>query len=290
MSTEPRSADKLRCVILGHVCIDRNTVDGVFSEGWGSSCCFISHYLATRHPETSTSVIAPHGHDFIPYAEGLHLLNPPANHPTMVYRNLVERGQRAQWCEHPSPDPVPLTPAMRDELAAADIVFVAPLTPGLEPDWVRQALAQTSALKVLLPQGYLRKVAADGTVSQSSPHLTEQVIGLFDLVVYSDEDCQEAVAVAASWKRSAQKTEIVVTHNSRGASYVVAAGARAESTTDQTVSILVPTTPIHTSQITRPVGAGDVFSAALALAVKSGEGIEPTIVSAHAGTSRYLTS
>ncbi len=218
-------------------------------------------YMVSEFEQLSyvvAAVVAPYGDDFVEIAPETPLLGTPAAAPTLLYRNLFVDGHRLQECRHTEgADAVPLTEATTDQLADSDIVIVAPLLDTFSGDYIEQIFAATSAgaLRVLVPQGYFRRVGADHRISQVEFADYAHVLPFFDLVVFSDEDCVDALARASEWSAEFAQTRIVVTQNERGATLFVGGVAHP-----------VAATPVETADSVVTIGAGDVFSAHLALA------------------------
>lgn len=268
-------------VFAGHICIDHNAVDGKPQTGWGSPALYMADYLQSVHGLSST-IIAPYGKDFAPFAAGFSLYpKTPTSEHTLLYQNIVQHGQRTQYCQHAEEATLPkLDDDARAHLKAADILFVVPLTPNVGNDTYFSELmhsARPDCLKVLLPQGFLRHIAADGLVSPREFKEAARVLPYFDLVVISDEDHPDAIATARSWKAINPKTEYIVTQNAGGASIVGA---------DDLVHI--PTTPIANEDIVSPVGCGDVFSVATAYSLYQSHDLPAAVRAGHHATHQKL--
>ena len=110
-------------------------------------------------------------------------------------------------------------------------------------------------VQVLLAQGLMRVSAGEsrgGWRRVERRDITDEEAagwGCFDIVVFSDEDLDDAVAKAVRWSAVSRQTGFVVTQGGMGATLCY----RGEATT-------VPVEPVGESS---PVGAGDVFGAAV---------------------------
>lgn len=261
-----------RIIFVGQVCIDHNTVEHATYVSWGSPALYMAKYLQMAYGITPT-ILAKHGADFVGYTGNI-LLCPrePSSDPTLIYENIVKDGRRIQRCRnHLAAAPVPITREVKSLLAKADIIFLAPLTPTYTSQYVAELMDNTpeKCLKVLLPQGYLRKINEDSLVQLRNFDEASNILPFFDLAILSDEDHPHAVTKAHEWRKTSPNTEIIVTQNAGGASIVQE---------DRVTHI--PTTPIPNKQIVDSVGCGDVFGAAtayhlfatddLALAVRKG--------------------
>lgn len=273
-------------VIVGHVCIDENT--GADADGAGprplrreaGSPAFFMNRQLRRVDGVRVSVIAPYGPDFRAVDDTLPLANPATAGETLLYRNHIEGDVRRQECFHAgSADPVPVTPELRRSIGRADIVIVAPLLPSFTAEALDTVLAAASggALTMLLVQGYLRAVSPEGAVTQRTFAEAAEVLPRFDVVVLSDEDTVDAVATATRWSTDFPQTTIVVTENRHGATYL--RGGVAER---------VAARPIERSGVGSVIGAGDVFSAALALALGEGQGIHSAVTAANDAAGAFI--
>ena len=271
---------KPKIVVVGHVCIDHNTVEHTKYTNWGSSAMYMTKYIQKTYG-VEPKIIASYGQDFAPYAAGVSLY-PPAQPdiPTLVYENIVKDGKRTQFCHHNEVCvPPKLDARMHRLVSSADILFLAPLTPAFHADYVSELLAgvRTSCLKVLLPQGYLRNIADDGLVSPREFDEAGETTPQFNLVILSDEDHPDAINAARSWKKSSPQTEFIVTRNANGADIIQANG-----------EIHIPTTPVPPEQIVDSVGSGDVFGAATAFSLYDSADLPKAIETGHAAARQKL--
>ncbi|RFA16666.1 hypothetical protein B7R22_04150 [Subtercola boreus] len=290
MTLAPPTTDACSVVIIGHVCIDENTGTDSGDKApqrlrrtVGSPAFFINRQLQAV-PRVTVSVIAPYGGDFLAVMSasppGIPLLNPATPGGTLLYRNHIDGDVRRQQCFYAqNADPVPVTATYARALAAADIVIVAPLLANFTPEYLAAALTETrpDALKMLLVQGFLRRVDDDGTVGQRDFAEYADVIPLFDVVVFSDEDLRMALTVADEWSRDFSRTTVVVTQNRNGA-----------TSFDGGVSVHVPAEPLERQGVGSVIGAGDVFSAALAVSYRESGDIRDAIGRAHEITARFI--
>lgn len=172
-------------VLVGHVCIDHNISEHASYTSWGSAVLHMAHYLR-EHTAVESYVIAIHGQD-----ARLHPSQPAAA-PTLVYENITRSSGRLQRCRHSQhATPAPLDNAARRLVQAADIIVVAPLLPNMSPEYVREVLAErkNNSLAVLSPQGYFRSVEQQETIQPRPFEEASELLPLFDLVVFSEDDC-----------------------------------------------------------------------------------------------------
>ena len=267
-------------VILGHICIDRNRAEHASYTSWGSSALYTARYFQ-EHFGSEPAILTSYGPDFEEYRHGFMLYpkTPKAEH-TLVYENVMEGGKRTQYAHHvhDSVEP-PLTPHNIRLIENAEILIVATLLPNYGASYIQEALshARPSCLKVLIVQGYLRSVAADGLVGIRDFPESARVLPNFDIVVFSDEDHPQIEELAATWKRQSPMTHIIMTQGPKGASIIEETGPRN-----------IPTTPISHDEVVDSVGCGDVFAAALAYHYFKGTDIAEAITAAHRAARRKL--
>jgi sugar/nucleoside kinase (ribokinase family) len=265
--------------IVGHVCIDQNTIDGVSSEKWGSSPMYIANYLQINHG-IQPSIIAPYGNDFSQYTDGFRFITTAYGSKTLIYKNIVTNGSRMQYCynamgaTHPA-----ITTDVIDRLRSTDILIVTPMTPYLDVKYVLELLRYIpeKCLTVLLPQGYMREINQDDTVSIREFIEAPQLLSEFDILVASDEDYIAVQDWATHQTILHQNLSAVITNAEKGATLF----ARGKQTG-------VPTTPVPFDKIKNPVGSGDIFSAQLSVSFHSGFDIVKAIQSANDATGASL--
>lgn len=268
-----------KIVFAGHVVIDHNRIERTVYESWGSPAMFMTRYFQAKFGLEPT-IIASYGPDFLQYASGVKLLpGKPNLEQSTVYENIVLNGRRTQYCHGAGAALPDITPDIKAELAGADIVFLAPLTPAYSPKYVSEIMSnvRADALKVLLPQGYLRRIAENDLVWPREFKEAPKIVPLFDLVVLSNEDHLHADARAHDWKRLHPATEIIVTRNAEGADII----------SEQSVEH-VPTTPILSKDARNPVGLGDVFSAAAAYELRQTHDLPAAVRAGHAAAREHL--
>jgi sugar/nucleoside kinase (ribokinase family) len=248
-----------RVVIVGHVCIDENT---------------------SGSDRVTMAILAPHSADFAEFARGIPLINPPQPGRTLRYRNFLDGDTRRQECVGAdNAAPVPLDARAIAELQQADILIVCPLLANFSPEYVAEVVghAPAGAVTMLLVQGYLRTVCDDFRIIQRDFLEYNTVLPLFDIAVFSNEDIDNALPLAAAWSAQFAGTQIVVTQNRDGATYFSEGRAT-----------IVPAAPIPTLEPINTIGAGDVFSAALALSYFSDPSIHSAVHNAHQGAGDFI--
>ncbi|WP_290805953.1 carbohydrate kinase family protein [Herbiconiux sp.] len=250
--------------MAGHVCIDEIvTADGT-SRTAGSPAVFISPVLRERG--SPAVVIAPYGSDFTAVEHDLELLPSAQVDRTLVFVNDVRSARRTQAVRNgeaatlPSPGQAAL-----DALGAARALILTPLLPDPPIGIVREYVAAlpTGALRVILLQGYLRRLSPHLDARGNTPVATrplaelDALLPLFDIAVLSDEDLSGDVdGTVGAWSAAHPSSAIVVTRGARGAS-LFTGGER----TDAPAHDVGPLPPEAL------VGAGDIFSAELTAAL-----------------------
>jgi len=268
-------------VVIGHVCIDDNMIEGVPYRSWGSPPMYIATYYARQYG-LRTHIISEYGADFMKYIHDFTIMaTKPKGSNTLIYRNIVENGYRTQYCPNREDSlPVPIDEAMGVLIASADILIVAPDIPNYSDIYISEAVSHASVdcTKVLIPQGLLRKM--DGNCITRGTLTNPNILNLFDAVIFSDEDIDDAPETTVSWSKQCPSTAVVVTRAEDGANLV----QNGESTNIPTDS------PLNGSEIINPVGAGDMFGAELTIKLSEGSSIEQSIRAAHRSTAIMLTS
>lgn len=240
--------------IIGHVCIDHNTIDGTEYEKWGSSAMYIAKYYL-EHFGIKSHIISSYGRDFAKYASDFSFTEKPNDSKTLLYENIVTDGRRVQYCRNSSPL-VPVHESIIDLLQKTDILIVAPQIPNYTAAYISDILQHVpdDSLKILLPQGFMRRVSDDGKIEKREFIEATSVVPYFDAVIASDEDYDSILDLAATWAKHAASSSIVITQAEKGATVFHEGGVKH-----------IPTVPLPFDQIKNPVGSGDMFSAQYAI-------------------------
>ena len=258
----------MKILLIGHVCIDVNESEHAAYTDWGSALMYMAHYFQ-KYLSTTPTLLAPYGKDFQQYTQGIVLLSPPQEAPTLIYKNHTHNNKRVQQAEHSdSAQPLPLTKDTQAAIADADIICVAPLLPNYSLDYLQNILRfrKKGSLAVLLPQGYFRRIDTEGRVTQQDFAEAETIIPLFDLVIFSETDHPQSLQVAKQWAKQSSSL-IIVCQASRGASWI---------TSDGTIHA-IKTNQVPEDQIVDSVGCGDIFSAATIATYFSTRDIIPAV-------------
>jgi sugar/nucleoside kinase (ribokinase family) len=245
--------------IVGHVCIDHNTIEGEYRESWGSAVLYISEYLRKNHGNTPR-IIAPYASDLTHFIRTDNFVNQPSDGKTLVYSNIVKNGHREQFTSTDSViDPVAINDDIIKVLKSTDILIVAPLLPNISPQYIHEIhkYISSDALTVLLPQGYYRKINKGEPVKVQRFIYADEILPHVDLLIQSDEDSSNAFTTAREWTSKFTNLTIIVSQNSHGASAFI-----------RDNESHMPAKTARLGEIVNPVGAGDVLSAELAYSFK----------------------
>jgi sugar/nucleoside kinase (ribokinase family) len=226
-------------------------------------------------------VVSNYGPDILPYVPAVDMLpDKPNQEQTLIYENdtrTVPRIWKAHNTEYAG-EPE-LTPAIIEALQEADIVIIATLLPNYSAEYIQELLGyvKSDALRVLCPQGYFRHIEDDGLVVPRNFTEAPEIVPLFDLVVYSEEDHPQAFEIATAWQQHSNGTEVIVTQGPGGASIVA-----------QDKIMPIPTKPLGKEEIVDSVGCGDVFAATAAYGYYQTRNLEAAIKTAHQAAAQKL--
>lgn len=267
--------------IVGHVCLDHNSIDGVTYKSWGSSAMYIAKYLAKEFG-IKPHIVSSYGSDFIEYTTEFTFIGELNDHKTLLYENIVNNGNRLQFCHHSdfSP-PIEVNADLKDLLKKTDILIVAPMLANYDIKYIEQIMEHLPAttLRVLLPQGYMRHINEEYKIEKRAFIEAKHILKHFDAVIASDEDHDNALEAARGWAAYKNGSSIVITQAEKGATVFYA---------DKITR--VATTPLPFSEIKNPVGSGDIFSAQFTMSLHSKLHPHEAVSSANKATAKALLS
>lgn len=242
----------MNIVLVGDVCIDQNRSEQISYTNWGSALMYMAYYF--RHQfELEPTLIANYGPDFEMYRDNFRFLPAEPNRSkTLVMQNDTNNGYRQQHCFNADDKLLEeATEVQQAAIAEADIIVLAPLLPNMSANYVRSLLKdrRPGSLTALLPQGYFRSVNTNGLINFQDFAEASEIVTLFDLVIFSEEDYPAALDEAKRWAYAGPS--VIMTQGSRGATYVT-----------ETMAKQVETDVVPTSQVIDSVGCGDTFAAA----------------------------
>jgi sugar/nucleoside kinase (ribokinase family) len=266
-------------LLVGHVCIDHNKSEHSSYESWGSSVIYMATSFQKQFNATPR-ILTSYGPDLSAFLPDVTLLPAiPTQPDTLIYENDSTSGRRIQHCHNlESATPPELTAEAIEAVESADIIVVATLLPNYPATYLKTLLesAKPGTLKVLCPQGYFRSISEEGLVQPRDFEEAPQIVPLFDLVMYSEEDYPRAFELAKTWKRT-MPTEIIVTQSADGATIVSESGEQH-----------IPTTPIAQEDIIDSVGCGDTFAAAVTYNYYLSNDLPSAILEGHAAAAKKL--
>lgn len=255
----------MHIVIIGNVCIDKNTTEHAQYTAAGGPGVFMQK-IFSQIPAVETTIIAPYGKDFLPFKSDLPLFpKNPIGEKTLVYENVMEGLARKQKAyNRESAVLLPIDKPLQNLLAHCDILYVSPLLPNLIPSYIGDIVRYTKkdTLKILLPQGYYRSFMPDDSVVVRQFEEANEILPLMDIVIVSEQDMNDMLTTADAWSET-YSTVCVVTMGEKGA--VIVSGKQ---------TIDVPTSPVPVEEIVDSVGSGDIFSASFGYAYKKTGSLE----------------
>ncbi len=272
----------MNIILFGHVCIDRNVTEHAEYTSWGSPAIYMATYLQ-GHLSENPVIISSYGPDLLPYLPKIQILpeHPNRDH-TLRYENHMRSVPRIWKAYQTNEATVPeLTPEIQQALNQADLLIVGPILPNFSAESLKELMSHLSpnALKVLCPQGYFRSIQQDGLVAKQEFNQADQIVPMFDLLVYSEEDHTQALELAKTWANMSSKTKFIVTNGPSGATVV-----------DQSGANHIPTTPIPPEKIIDSVGCGDVFAVTAAYYYRISGDLRKAVAEAHKAAGRKLQS
>lgn len=184
--------------------------------------------------------------------EGVEVVARPSSQTT-VFRNSYRAGLRRQKVlSFALPlDAAEIPPSWRQ----AAIVHLSPMLGEVGREFLE---AFPRALMGASPQGWLRRVGADGQVAPSPWGWADAALSRLDLVVVSQEDLAGNEGLALDWE---SKARCLVVTQGEGGAWVSYRGEKRH----------IPAA--RARKVVDPTGAGDVFAAAFL--VKWAEGLDP---------------
>jgi hypothetical protein len=243
----------MKIVVVGQVCVDKNTSEGSSYTGAGGPAIFIDK-IFKQFGNCQVSIISPYGADYQKYFQKINIYPKIPNvKKTLIYENVTKNQIRIQKAyNREKTQPIKLDFELEKILGKAEIIFFAPLLPNFSYEYIQSLtkLLNKNCLKILLPQGYFRAFDKDNQVVQRDFIEADSIISFFDFIICSDQDHKNIFKLAKEWS---VKTKTIVTLGERGAMIV-----------DENKKKIIPTTPVKKEDIVDSVGAGDTFSGAFA--------------------------
>ncbi len=236
---------------VGHLTRDRQP-DGHYR--WGGTALYAAATAAAMGCRaailTRTTPIDP-----LPTPPGVEIVSLPTATTTTFYNRYTPSGDRTQRLEAIA---APLT---ADELPSTwrqpKILHIAPVIGECDSSWLHLRVTFVG----LTPQGFLRHADAQGYIHPTPWPTAEHFLRHSDAVVLSIEDLGGDRRQAERW--ATLTPLLVLTEGARGGTYFHHGTERRY------------TTP--TARSLDPTGAGDIFAAALFVALRKGQAVETAI-------------
>jgi len=246
----------MRIVILGHVCIDKNSSEHASYTSAGSPAMFMN-LIFTQLPNCEVTIITPYGADFLPFMGSAHLFpSSPTQEKTLVYENNTSQGKRIQKAHNRQyATTIPMTPDMEISIKQADILIIAPLLPNISSAYIKSVVEKTSpnTIKVLSPQGYYRAFTSEDIVTEAEFSAADEILNQMDIVIVSDQDRKDMQQTLRHWTEKHPKLVAVMTKSKDGA--IVLKGNK---------ETVVRVEEVKEEDIVDSVGSGDIFTAGFA--------------------------
>lgn len=274
--------EQYQALVWGKLCIDRNSIDGVEQPvAPGSPAYFVAHALEGFG--LKALVVSPRGEDYDDTWLGVDVYPPePRGGQTLTYENNYWEGVRELVAKGVEVAVDVGAEEVPDELVdGVKVLVVAPLDPNLGVEEVEKIIAKAGkrVIRMCLPQGFFRRFGEEGKVYQGEWEEAEAMLRLFDYVVLSEEDGEDIDGLAEEWSQVGGKrnrARVVVTRAEKGCS-LYEDGER----------INVGAYPVE--KVVDPVGAGDVFAAAMLYALANDESLGEACDFANAAGALWVT-
>lgn len=267
----------MKAIIVSNLTIDHNSTESGTFEGSGGPAFFCGKTFGNLNVEHS--IVSPYGTDFPKQVVPASKIIPsqPTVRNTLVFKNVFHSsGIRTQSISNynNSFDQLVVDEVYNSRIGNADVVIIAPILPNIGIRAIKHLKSIfPSAWFVLLPQGFYRKVEADNSISYFDWVDSDDILGYFDIVIYSDEDDRQAEKKAIGWSRGGRL--VVVTKGERGCS--VFNRRRREDFHAFTADSIIDST-----------GAGDIFAASFVYNYQKTRSLEKAAVFANASASISL--
>ena len=251
-----RNITIMNILIIGNVCIDKNTTEKSSYQSAGSPAMFTSR-IFRQLPNTSLTIVSNYGKDFLKYLNGISIY--PSLYKfnrTLLCHNIhLGEGKRIQKVSlRENTPPVKLDSKLIRIIRLADVIFFAPLVPNIPASYIRQILSKANkeSLKILSASGYFRNFDQEDKIIFREFKEAYEIVPYFDFVIFSEKEYPNIEKISASWVKD-NKSVIIITKAERGAKFLKRNG-----------KMDVPTKPVAEKDIVDSTGSGDIFSACFA--------------------------
>lgn len=263
----------MNIVIIGHVCIDKNTTEKSTYKAAGSPAMFITR-IFKQLPNSSLTIVSHYGENFLKYLEGTTIYpDAPEFDKTLEYNNISqEEGKRIQKAfNRKNSPPVKVARELKEIVQDADVLFFTPLLPNFPPDYINNVVRTTKkdCFKILSPQGYFRNFDKEDRVVFREFGESDKTVPLFDFIILSEEDYPDIENIAESWVGQ-NNAVVIITKAERGATFM-----------SKREKVDIPTKPVEEKDIVDSTGSGDIFCACFAYKYVECKDIAESIKFAH---------
>lgn len=268
-------------VVIGQVCEDVNSfLDGSRIVGPGSPLMFMQA-VSNQFPGCSTRLIASYGSDFRKYLQSAEAkIYPPVpnSERTLRYRNIYPlEGDRVQKAiNRRYARNVPVDGRVRSFVGDADVVIVSPILPKPSSRYCERILKDvrdTSVLKVLAPQGYMRQFDKGNRVYPRDFKEAERMLPNFDIVVVSEKDHEGMDNLANQWVDINPGLIVVITRAENGAAVITSEKRVGRKRFYKEYT----TNPVPNEEGVDASGCGDIFTLAFALRYRETRDIDQSV-------------
>lgn len=239
---------KKNALLVGNLTIDHNISDKLKYDGPGGSVFYTAKIL--HNLGMSVDIISPYGKDFPSDATGGIRLYPPKPQTdrTLTFSNIYSSvGKRKQEVSSLEGSDLAGHIMSFNPIKDYDILIVAPILPNIFADCISYLTGRySSSLKILLPQGFYRKINQNNKITEVEWAESEQSVKYFDIAVVSENDGKNIHQQAKNWSKNAKS---IVTRDYLGCS-IYQKNKRNDYPAYDVDGIVDST------------GAGDIFSAA----------------------------
>jgi sugar/nucleoside kinase (ribokinase family) len=269
---------KNNIILWGDLCIDKNNLDGQEVDGPGGSVFYCGRTFKNLGCEVS--IVSPRGSDYNDdWLEGTSIYPKISlSGDTLLYQNSYNsKGERTLYVKNQKQaffaDPLSFG---KEFFSGIQAVIVCPIDNNISHSHVKDLKARMNKKSLLacLPQGFFRRYDKGGKVYQSQWENSEKFIPFFDIIIISEQDCQNPDQNAENWSRG--RPLVIVTKAEKGCA-VFEKGKR------------IDYPAFKVQEIVDPVGAGDVFSAAFIYSYLNYKNIEKAAVFANAAAAISLS-
>ncbi|MBI2611908.1 hypothetical protein HYW54_04160 [Candidatus Gottesmanbacteria bacterium] len=261
----------MKIAIIGNITIDENDNEGNIYIGPGGSAYFIGKTLSLLN--IPNIIISPLGFDFPQkYLSGLNIFSQKLKSKNLKFHNTTKNSIRTQKVEYRrsgiliDPNLIP-----KKFILETQTLLFCPVIDNLTLDYLKKFKKIAKPQKiVLLPQGIFRQIENDQSITKNGCHFIDELLPHIDFMIYSEEDCRDALINAQKWSRG--ETNVIVTLDKKGCDLFI----KAKRTHFDTFS---------NDFIVDLNGAGDVFAGLLISSLTKGFNLTKAIKFANAGAA-----